>query len=609
MSIKSVLLLSTGVALLAVTNGAFGHGLIENPPSRNWFCGAITKPDEVLNGVAEFPVCGDAFALDFTAGYSFMSVLTHTQGRSVVGPRSNVCGFDSETWNGAATVWDQPIDWPTSNLQSGTQTFTWNISWGPHFSDTAEFRYWITRPDFQFQVGQPLSFSDFEDEPFCVLAYDDSNPTGNPLVVADPATAHFHTTCSVPPRQGRHVIYAEWGRNQFTFERFHGCVDAVFAGGGEVVDARIALTPDVTEVTGGAVVTLDASGSLGENLTYQWSVDSVRPELYTLTGADQAVATLELADPAAAGVVNISLVVSGQNAFDNATVSLLHRPSVSSPWLDLGPLTLEPRTLAAGDRVSVRTVQSDGTDVFHPNAPVVLGAANAGADAWPLALALAVNAQNGAIRIGALGADNQVVPVASATANRVFAVLEAEVTGAFLQVVGAVGCEVDYDIVSQWQNGFQPNITIRNLTSIPVVGYTLSWTLGSGESFGSGWNATFAASGASVSASNSAGHWNGRIGGGGTVSFGFLGVKGPAPATIPTDFRLNGVPCATATALALRSLAPDVESGGCAADGSASGGSALALWGLGVFACLAAMRRAGLRRARRRRSAGGDTPG
>ena len=30
----------------------------------------------------------------------------------------------------------------------------------------------------------------------------------------------------------RHVIYGEWGRNFFTFERFHRCVDAVFQGGG-----------------------------------------------------------------------------------------------------------------------------------------------------------------------------------------------------------------------------------------------------------------------------------------------------------------------------------------------------------------------------------------
>src|SRR5690606_23948597 len=216
-------------------------------------------PDQVWNGTAQYPVCGDAFnapGLDPTAGYSFMSVLTHTTGRAGVGPRENVCGFNSETWNGAATVWDQPINWPTNNITSGLQTFTWDISWGPHFSDTEEFRYWITKSDFQYQVGTPLSFSDFEDQPFCTLTYDDANPNGNPNVIPNPGNATFQTRCNVPQRTGRHVIYAEWGRNYFTYERFHGCIDVVFQGGGPTVDANIAFNPDVSEFEGAGTITL-----------------------------------------------------------------------------------------------------------------------------------------------------------------------------------------------------------------------------------------------------------------------------------------------------------------------------------------------------------------
>lgn len=228
--IKTIAAISTGTALVALASGAFAHGLIEDPPARNAFCGLITKPDEVDNGVAEYPVCGDAFDFNWTQGYNFMSVLTHTEGRDVIGPRDNVCGFNSESFGGIATVWDQPIDWPTSPMSAGEQTFNWNIAWGPHFLDTVDFRYWITKPDFQFQVGTPLSFSDFEDEPFCVLSYDDADPNGNPDVVPDHAGARFDTTCTVPARSGRHVMYVEWGRNQWTFERFHGCVDVVFGG-------------------------------------------------------------------------------------------------------------------------------------------------------------------------------------------------------------------------------------------------------------------------------------------------------------------------------------------------------------------------------------------
>ena len=72
----------------AFSAGAMPHGLIQDPPARNWFCGAITKPDHVANGTAQYPVCGNAFSapgIPFEAGYSFMSVLTHTTGRSGVG--------------------------------------------------------------------------------------------------------------------------------------------------------------------------------------------------------------------------------------------------------------------------------------------------------------------------------------------------------------------------------------------------------------------------------------------------------------------------------------------------------------------------------------------
>ena len=130
--------------LVILSAAASGHGLIQDPPSRNWICGFITKPDHVQNGTAQYPVCGNAFfapGVEPTAGYSFMSVLTHTTGRNGVGPRANVCGFNSETWNGQATVWDQPIDWPTVPMTAGPRNFVWNISWGPHFSDTADFRY------------------------------------------------------------------------------------------------------------------------------------------------------------------------------------------------------------------------------------------------------------------------------------------------------------------------------------------------------------------------------------------------------------------------------------------------------------------------------------
>jgi predicted carbohydrate-binding protein with CBM5 and CBM33 domain len=429
--------------LLVCSGSSIGHGLVEDPPSRNWFCGSITRPDHVPNGVAQYPICGNAFnapGIEPTEGYSFMSVLTHTTGRAGIGPRANVCGFNSETWNGKATVWDQPIDWPTNNMTAGPRTFTWNISWGPHFSDTVDFKYWITKPDFQYQVGKPLSFADFEDAPFCSLTYDDAAPNANADVVPNPASAKFQTRCNVPQRAGRHVIYAEWGRNQATFERFHGCIDAQFQGAtGPALDARITFTPDAAEFEGMGSITLDGRTSVGSNLSYQWSVESQNQALYTLTNANAPVATLTLAAPQAAGNVSVALVVSSGGVSDSTTRTFVHRPAGAAQWFDLGPLTSAPITMVAGDRVSVRTVSNSGQDAFWPASPLVITAANTAADAWPLALAQAVNAASGAVRIGILNTQNQVAPQQSATLNRVYALTSANITSAFLQrVPGAV---------------------------------------------------------------------------------------------------------------------------------------------------------------------------
>jgi cellulase/cellobiase CelA1 len=102
---------------------------------------------------------------------------------------------------------------------------------------------------------------------------------------------------------------------------------------------------------------------------------------------------------------------------------------------------------------------------------------------------------------------------------------------------------VDYNIVNQWTPGFQVDVIITNESSSPIAGWNLTWTFNSGEQFGSGWNATFNASGSSVSASNAAGHWNGTIGAnGGTVSFGFQGTHNGTVA-VPTDFAVNGIVC------------------------------------------------------------------
>jgi lysophospholipase L1-like esterase len=103
----------------------------------------------------------------------------------------------------------------------------------------------------------------------------------------------------------------------------------------------------------------------------------------------------------------------------------------------------------------------------------------------------------------------------------------------------ASGCAVTYKITSQWGTGFGADVTVTNLGDA-VTGWTLGWTLASGQGVTQAWNATVTVSGSAVTATNAS--YNGSVGAGGSVTFGFNGTHtGTNP--VPTSFTFNGTPC------------------------------------------------------------------
>lgn len=104
-------------------------------------------------------------------------------------------------------------------------------------------------------------------------------------------------------------------------------------------------------------------------------------------------------------------------------------------------------------------------------------------------------------------------------------------------------CQVVYSVVSQWTGGFQANVKIVNLGSASIAGWSLGWTFKDGQRVQQLWNAAWSQSGATVTASNPSGSWNGTIGAnGGSVSFGFTGSYSGSNG-VPTDFLVNGASC------------------------------------------------------------------
>ncbi|MGW1464054.1 cellulose binding domain-containing protein [Streptomyces sp. NPDC002308] len=105
-------------------------------------------------------------------------------------------------------------------------------------------------------------------------------------------------------------------------------------------------------------------------------------------------------------------------------------------------------------------------------------------------------------------------------------------------------CVVTYHRDSSWGNGFVSTVTVRNLSDVPITGWTVDWDWPTGtQTVGSGWNATFHQTGSHVRVTAPDGAGPLAPDGGSTVSFGFVGANdGPNPD--PTVFRLNGAVCA-----------------------------------------------------------------
>jgi hypothetical protein len=109
---------------------------------------------------------------------------------------------------------------------------------------------------------------------------------------------------------------------------------------------------------------------------------------------------------------------------------------------------------------------------------------------------------------------------------------------------GGGGCRVTYNIPGQWNPNFQGDVTITNLGTAPVNGWTLGWTFANGQQINQIWNAAFTESAAGVVAASNV-PFNATIGAsGGTVNFGFISSWNQSTNAKPTAFTLNGTACA-----------------------------------------------------------------
>ncbi|MEV4752868.1 endo-1,4-beta-xylanase [Streptosporangium sp. NPDC049248] len=103
-------------------------------------------------------------------------------------------------------------------------------------------------------------------------------------------------------------------------------------------------------------------------------------------------------------------------------------------------------------------------------------------------------------------------------------------------------CRVGYTL-NAWNNGFTSAITVTNTGSSAINGWSLVFTLPSGQSITGGWNATYSPASGQVTARNVS--YNGSIPAGGSVEIGFQATHTGNTAA-PSAFTLNGSTCSRA---------------------------------------------------------------
>jgi hypothetical protein len=189
---------------------------------------------------------------------------------------------------------------------------------------------------------------------------------------------------------------------------------------------------------------------------------------------------------------------------------------------------------------TVTVTTTNGVDASPPTVPTGLGAFNVAADSLTLNWGLSSD------NVGVVGYDLQqtlggTVTTRSTAANTLalsglaagtysFAVRARDAAGNASAYSPAIRvtlppppppttCLATYQIMTMWPGAFQAQVTIRNIGTTTVNGWTVTWTFPNGQVITNIWNGVGSQTGANVTVRNAA--WNGTIPPNGSTWFGF----------------------------------------------------------------------------------------
>ena len=201
---------------MVIINTVLAHGTMETPVSRALGC-FLEGPESPSSDA-----CLDAVAIGGVQplyDWNEINIANANGNHQALIPDGQLCSAGNSKYAG----FDQArADWPATNIQAGSFDFSYRAT-APH---PGGFELFITKVGYD--PTQPLKWSDLES--FAVIPQP-------PLV-----NGSYKFTANIPAREGRHLIYSTWQRND-SGEAFYTCSDVIFPGGGP--------TPTSTAIPGG----------------------------------------------------------------------------------------------------------------------------------------------------------------------------------------------------------------------------------------------------------------------------------------------------------------------------------------------------------------------
>jgi alpha-L-arabinofuranosidase len=288
---------------------------------------------------------------------------------------------------------------------------------------------------------------------------------------------------------------------------------------GPTITKTAAATPNpVTGTT--TALSVSASDSAGAaSLTYTWATTGTPPAPVTLSPNGTNAAQKVTATFAEAGSYNFTVTVTDPSGYI-ATSSVIVTVNQSLSSISVSPSSA---TLAAGGQ---EQFTGEGYDQFGI--------------AMSTQPALSWSVKSG---VGSIGASSGLYTAPNAAGTATVQASSGGISGPASVTVlppsnSSISATAAFSVASSWSTGFQASVTITNTGTSPIANWILQFNFAA--TITQIWNATVGSHSGTQYTIQNAGY-NSTIAPGQSISFGFLGTPGGAPAS-PTNYILNGTP-------------------------------------------------------------------